>query len=81
MGDGRGSELFVGIVALALVPFLVKRVVDALRSGEVPLYRKRMTKAELGGVKFALLVGLNIIAALALIVIGVDLVLGLGLRG
>lgn len=81
MFEGRGSEIFVSIVALAPVPFVVKRVVEALRTGEVPLYRKRMTRAELGAGKFNFLVGLNVLAVLALIVIGVDLLLGLGLRG
>ena len=76
-----GEKVFVGIVALLGALALAWRVFGALRTGEVALYRSRLKRAEAGSAKFNALVGLNALAMVALLVIAVDLLLGLGLRG
>lgn len=81
MLGGRGDDMMVGVIALLVVPYLILRVAKALRSGEVPLYRTRLSRAEAGAAKFNLLVALNMIGAIILAVIGVDLLFGLGLKG
>ena len=77
----NGGNVFVGIVALLGAAALMWRVFGALRTGEVPLYRNRLRKAEAGSARFNMLVGLNVLAFVVLLVIGADLLLGLGLRG
>ena len=77
----RPDEMLVGALALLLAALLVRRVILALRTGEVPLYRTRLTRAEAGAAKFRTLLALNALGALALVVIGLDLLLGLGLKG
>ena len=77
----NGENLFVGIVALLGALALAWRLFGALRTGEVPLYRSRLNRAEAGRAKFHALVGLNALAMVALLVIAADLLLGLGLRG
>lgn len=76
----NGIDLFTGIVALIVAGVLVKRVVLALKDGVIPLYKTRLTRAEAGEGKFLSLVGLNAFGALVMAVIGLDLLLGLGLR-
>ena len=76
----NGENVFVGAVALLGALALAWRVFGALRTGEVPLYRSRLKRDEAGSVKFNFLVGLNVLAMVALLVIAVDLLLGLGLR-
>ena len=75
------EDLLVGLVALLCALALAWRVVGAVRTGEVPLYRKRLTRAEVGAAKFNALVALNALVMAGLIVIAADLILGLGLRG
>ena len=77
----RPDELLVGALALLLAALLVRRVIVALRTGEVPLYRSRLNRAEAGEAKFRTLLALNALGALALTVIGLDLLLGLDLKG
>ena len=81
MNDMNSSiDLFTGIVAFVVAGLLIKRVVVALRDGIIPLYKTRMTRAEAGESKFRTLVALNAFGALAMGVIGADLLFGLGLR-
>lgn len=77
----NGENVFVGAVALIGALALAWRVFGALRTGEVPLYRNRISRSEAGPAKFNALVGLNALALVALLVIAADLLLGLGLRG
>ena len=74
------EEVLVGIVALLGTVALAWRVLGAIRTGEVPLYRSRLKRAEAGSAKFHALVSLNALAMIALLVIAADLLLGLGLR-
>ena len=75
-----GENLFVGFVALAAAAALAVRIIRALRRGEVPLYRSRLSRAEAGSVKFNAIVAINAVAMVVLLVIAADLLLGLGLR-
>lgn len=74
-----GENLLVGALALAAAALLALRVVRALRTGEVPLYRTRIDRADAGDGKFFGLVALNLAAMILLLVIAADLLLGLGL--
>lgn len=76
----RGEDVFLGALFLGLAALLVVRVIRALPTGEVALYRQRVTRDEVGAVKFHTLVALNIVAALGLLVLAADLFLGLGIR-
>ena len=76
-----GENVLVGIMALLAAAALALRVVQAVRTGRVPLYRSRVSRAETGAAKFNALVALNVAVRVGLIVIAADLLLGLGLRG
>ncbi|QIK95232.1 hypothetical protein G7076_00865 [Sphingomonas sp. HDW15A] len=76
-----GEDIFVGIVALLGALALAWRLFGALRTGEVALYRNRISRNEAGPAKFNALIGLNALALVALLAIAADLLLGLGLRG
>ncbi|MFC7535820.1 hypothetical protein ACFQPG_00390 [Sphingomonas sp. GCM10030256] len=76
----RGTDLIVGVGCLILALLLILRIGRALRTGEVPLYRTRVTRAEAGDARFFTLVGLNAAAFVAMFVIAADLIFGLGLR-
>ncbi|WP_294174179.1 hypothetical protein [uncultured Sphingomonas sp.] len=76
----RGAELIIGVGCAVLAVLLVLRIGRALRTGEVPLYRSRLTRAEAGDARFLTLLGINVLAFVAMFVIAADLILGLGLR-
>lgn len=76
----NGEQTFVGIVALLGAAALAWRVAQAVRTGAVPLYRTRVSRAEAGVAKFNLLVGINVVVMAGLMLIAADLLLGLGLR-
>ena len=75
-----GEDAFLGAVMIALAALVAVRVVRALQTGEVPLYRKRVTRGEVGGAKFTTIVALNVLVAVGLLVLAADLFLGLGIR-
>ena len=75
---GSGEEVFVGVVALALVPLIAWRTVRGLRSGRLPLYRSYVSRDE--GGRFKLLLALHAASLLLVAFVAVDLLLGLGLR-
>jgi len=75
----RSEEMLVGIVALALVPFLAMRIVRGWRDGTLPLYRTRVGR-EIGGARFNFLLALNALALLFVAAVAADLLLNLGLR-
>ena len=75
------ENMFVGIVALGVAAALAWRIVGALKSGEVPLYRSRLSRAQAGNGKFNAILAINAVALVVLLVIAADLLLGLGLRG
>ena len=75
------EDFLVGAICAVVSLLLVRRIAKALQSGEVPLYRTRLTRAEAGDAKFFALVGLNVLAFVAMFVIAADLLFGLDLRG
>ena len=75
-----GEDILLGVVALMLAALLVRRIAQALRTGEVPLYRTRISRDEAGPAKFAALVALNALVLVVMLVIAADMLLGLGLR-
>jgi hypothetical protein len=76
----RGEELIVGAICAVLALLILRRLAEALRSGEVPLYRTRLRRAEAGDARFFALLGVNAGLFVLLFVIAADLLLGLGLR-
>jgi hypothetical protein len=76
----RGEELIVGVICAVLAFLILRRLALALRTGEVPLYRTRLRRAEAGEARFFALLALNGGLFLLLFVIAADLLLGLGLR-
>ena len=78
---GRGEDLLVGALCLLLALANGWRVWSAHRRGEVPLYRTRLHRAGLGAGKYGALLALNVGLCVLLLVIAVDLLFGLGLRG
>ena len=76
-----GENVLVGVMALLAAAALALRVVQAVRTGQVPLYRSRVSRADTGAAKFNVLVALNVVVVVVLVVIAADLLLGLGLRG
>ena len=77
---GRAEELFVGAVCVVLALLLLRRLALALRTGEIPLYRTRLSRAEAGDARFWTLVAINAGLFVLLFVIAADLLLELGFR-
>ena len=74
-----GENLLVGIVCLALVPLTGARIIRGLRTGQLPLYRTYVERAESEGKFFALLT-LHVFSLLLVAFIAADLLLDLGYR-
>ena len=70
----------VGGLALVLAAIMVFRGIRALQTGEVPLYRRRAGRAELGPARFWFAVTMQFGVALLLGVVAADIFLGLGIR-
>jgi hypothetical protein len=77
----RGEELIVGAICAVLALLILRRLAEALRTGEVPLYRTRLRRTEAGDARFYALLALNAGLFLLLFYIAADLLLGLNLRG
>ena len=56
---GRSEELLIGALCAVLALLILRRIAVALRSGEVPLYRMRLKRAEAGEARFWGLVLVN----------------------
>ena len=74
------EDILLGIIALVVSALLARRIAQALRTGQVPLYRTRISRDEAGPAKFAALVGVNVLALILMLLIAADMLLGLGLR-
>jgi hypothetical protein len=77
----RGEELLVGGLCLVLALFNAWRIWTAHRAGEVPLYRARLKRADMGAGKYAALLAFHAALTAVLLVIAADLLFGLNLRG
>jgi hypothetical protein len=76
----RGEELIVGAIVAVLALLILRRIALALRTGEIPLYKRRMSRAEAGAARFNTLLLLNGGLFVLLFFIAADLLLGLGYR-
>jgi hypothetical protein len=76
---GRGEDLLVGMIAVALLPLIAWRVRRGLKDGRLPLYRTYVERDEAGG-KFGLLLGLHAASFILVAVIAADLIFQLGLK-
>lgn len=77
---GRGEELLIGALCAVLALLILLRIAGALRTGEVPLYRTRIKRAEAGEPRFWTLVFFNIGIFVLLFFIATDLLFDLGFR-
>ena len=75
----RTEELFVGLVAAALVPIIVLRILRGLRTGRLPLYRTYIRRED-DRAKFAVLLVLHAATLGLSAFIAVDLLFNLGLK-
>ncbi|WP_265587784.1 hypothetical protein [Sphingomicrobium arenosum] len=80
LGEGRGEEVLVGLVAAVVALLVVRRIVLALKEGEIALYRTRIRRREAGDAKFFTLVAVNAGAVALLLFIAIDLLGDMGWR-
>ena len=73
------ETLFVGLVALALLPLIALRIARALRDGKLPIYRSSLHRAD-SVAKFNALLALHALSFILIAIVAADLLLGLGLR-
>ncbi|HVQ09899.1 MAG TPA: hypothetical protein VMS43_15840 [Allosphingosinicella sp.] len=76
----QGENLFVGLVALALLPLIGWRLFRGLRDGRLPVYRTHHHRTDSPS-KFAVLVALHALSFLLVATVAADLLFDLGLRG
>jgi hypothetical protein len=74
----RSEEIFVGIVALALLPLIAWRIARGLRDGRLPLYRTYVGRDD--GARFSVLLALHALTFLVVGAIAADLLFDLDLR-
>jgi hypothetical protein len=75
----NGENLFVGLIALALLPVIGWRIWRGLRDGRLPVYRTSFHRTDSRS-KFAVLLALHALSFLLIALVAADLLLGLGLR-
>jgi uncharacterized membrane protein len=73
-----GGDLLVGLIALALVPWMIWTMVRGWRDGRLPIARSHVVRAERQGA-FHVLLGLYGLALLLVAAIAVDLLFGIRL--
>lgn len=73
------ENIIVGLLALAVVPVIGWRIWRGIRYGQLPLYKTRVDRG-VGAAKFNVLLGVHVLAMLAIAVVAVDLLFGLGLK-
>jgi hypothetical protein len=75
----EGSDLLVGLIAIALVPLIALRIRRGLRDGRIAVYRTYVRRDEQPG-RFRFMVGLHALSLLVVAIIAAYLLLGLGIR-
>jgi len=75
----RSEDALVGLIGLALLPFIARRVIGGLREGRLPVYRTYLRREE-GEAKFLALLGLHVASFFVVAGIAADLLLNLGIR-
>lgn len=76
---GRGEDLFVGLIGLALLPMIGWRIRRGLKEGRLPIYRTYLSRDE-GGSKFGLLLALHVLSFVLVAAIAADLIFQLGMK-
>jgi hypothetical protein len=74
------ENLFVGLLALALLPVIGLRIRRGLRDGHLPVYRTHLHRADSRS-KFAVLLALHALSFVLIALVAADLLFGIGLRG
>jgi len=72
----RPEETLVGLIALAVVPWLIWRLERGVREGRLPIGRSYLLRDERPGA-FRALFALYVAAALTMAFIGIDLLVGI----
>ncbi len=75
----RSEDALVGLIGLALLPLIARRVLRGIREGQLPLYRTYLRREE-SGAKFNALLALHAASFFLVAAIAADLLLNLGLR-
>ena len=75
----RSEDMFVGAIALVLLPLIGWRIVRGLREGQLPVYRTYLTREE-NAAKFNVLLALHALSFLVVAAIAADLLFGLRLK-
>jgi hypothetical protein len=73
------ETIFVGLVALALLPLIGWRIVRGLRDGRLPVYRTYVTRDE-SSARFGVLLILHALSFLLIAAVSADLLFNFGLR-
>ncbi len=73
------ENLFVGLVALALLQLIALRIARALREGRVPIYRGHFRREESAS-RFHLFLALHALSFVLIAAVAADLLFNLGLR-
>lgn len=76
MTNFRSEDALVGLIALAVVPWLVWRLRRGLVEGKLPIGRSHLLRDERPGA-FRALFALYVAAALTMAFIGIDLLVGI----
>lgn len=76
---GRGEDLLVGLIGLALLPMIGWRIRRGLKEGRLPIYRAYLSRDE-GGSKYRLLLALHVLSFVLVAAITADLIFQLGLK-
>jgi len=79
MSAAPPEDLLVGILALALIPLIGRRLYRGLRDGRLPVYRASIARNE-SAAKFWLLFALHASSLVIVALVAADLLLNLGLR-
>jgi hypothetical protein len=75
----RSEDMFVGIIALALLPLIALRIRSGLRDGRLPIYRTYVERGEQPG-RFRFMLVLHALSFALMAIVAAELLLGLGLR-
>ena len=77
--NALGENLLVGLVALALLPFIGWRIFRGLRDGRLPLYRTYIGRDD-DRAKFGVLLALHALSFALIALVAANLLLDLGIR-
>jgi hypothetical protein len=79
MSGPSAEDLLVGLVALAMMPLVARRIWRGMREGRLPIYRSYLSRDESRS-RFAVLLALHVATLVLVTAVAADLLLGLGLR-